>query len=243
MKQLLIEETTSTNTLLKEHPDLIGPMTMAIALRQTSGRGQRGNFWESEAGKNLTFSFHFKPEGTAPAEQFAISEAVALAIAETLSAYGIEARVKWPNDIYAGDRKICGILIEHSLFGKEITRSIVGIGLNVNQREFRSDAPNPVSMWHLTGRKHDIESLAMTLGERLEKNLGIITTKEGKETTHRNYLGSLYRGDGLPYRYREASSGEEFMGIIRDVEPSGHILIEKESGTTGRYAFKEIVFI
>lgn len=127
---------------------------------QTAGRGQRGNSWESEPRMNILMSVLLRPEGIAPSEQFLISQAVSVAIVRVLRHYLPEVRIKWPNDIYVGDRKICGILIENSITATKIIHSIVGIGLNVNQREFHSDAPNPVSMFQLTGRNRCTSLLA-----------------------------------------------------------------------------------
>ena len=160
MNFLLLEQVDSTNSYVSVHAGELDDMTMVIADTQTAGRGQRGNSWESEPGRNLTFTLLHRPEGIAPREQFAISEATALAIADFLEETGIRAKVKWPNDIYADDGKIAGILIELSLTGSAITDSRIGVGLNVNQREFRSDAPNPVSMANLLGADTDISRVA-----------------------------------------------------------------------------------
>ena len=171
MNFLLLEEVDSTNSYVAVHAAELEDMTMVIADSQTAGRGQRGNSWESEQGKNLTFTLLYKPQGIAPREQFAISEAAALAVADFLVESGMEAKVKWPNDIYAGDRKISGILIEHALMGQTIQHTRIGIGLNVNQREFRSDAPNPVSMVQLLGSESDISRVAVGVGTHLERRL------------------------------------------------------------------------
>ncbi len=169
MNFLLLEEVDSTNSYVAVHAAELEDMTMVIADSQTAGRGQRGNSWESEQGKNLTFTLLYKPQGIAPREQFAISEAAALAVADFLVESGMEAKVKWPNDIYAGDRKISGILIEHALMGQTIQHTRIGIGLNVNQREFRSDAPNPVSMVQLLGSESDISRVAVGVGTHLDR--------------------------------------------------------------------------
>ena len=151
-------ELTSTNTELARLADEGAPHgTVAIAECQTAGRGQRGNTWESAPGENVTMSVLLHPDGIEPRRQFAISEAVALGVAETLDIYlpaGMRAEVKWPNDIYVGNRKICGILIENRITSTTIERAIAGIGLNVNQELFVSDAPNPVSLRQLTGARH-----------------------------------------------------------------------------------------
>ena len=240
MELLWIEKAGSTNNYLKENSDTVMPMTMVMAKEQTAGRGQRGNSWESEPGKNLTFSFYFRPEGVHPAEQFVISEAVALAMVSVLDHYGIEAKVKWPNDIYVGNRKITGILIENSILGPEISRCIVGIGLNVNQKEFRSDAPNPVSLTMLTGEDYSLEQIAAKTGEAMERLLALIPEKD---ELHGLYMKKLWRGKG-EHPFRDVESGTEFMGEIEDVESSGHLILrKKDTGERKRYAFKEVAFV
>lgn len=227
MKAVWIESVASTNAWLREHWAEIPPLTMVCARRQTSGRGQRGNSWEAEPGKNLTFSYHFRPEGVRPAGQFAVSAAVALSIVDLLEHYGLEAKVKWPNDIYVGNRKICGILIENSIMADTLDRSIVGVGLNVNQLEFRSDAPNPVSMAMLAGREFSLEEVAESLREPDLSRSG-------------DFMRHLWRGDGRLHPYRDAASGEHFLASIAGVEPSGHLLLQPAAGPRRRYAFKEV---
>ena len=124
---------------------------------QTAGRGQRGHEWHSRKGENLTFSAVLEPLFVPIAEQFSVSEVVALSLVDMLAEYGIEARIKWTNDIYVGDKKLVGILIEHSLASTSLRRTIVGIGINVNQKEFDSALPNPVSMTQLLGKEFDLE--------------------------------------------------------------------------------------
>lgn len=233
-----IEKTASTNSWLREREGEVAPMTLVCAREQTAGRGQRGNSWESEPGCNLTFSFHFVPEKVRPAGQFVISEAVALSITELLALYGIEAKVKWPNDIYVGDRKICGILIENSLMGDRISRCIVGVGLNVNQLRFVSDAPNPVSMRQLTGLEYDLKEMAQTLAGIFERNLARC---EDKERIHAEYKSRLWRGEGehLFREKGEGGSGKPFWASIADIALTGELLLSNGR----RYAFKEVEFL
>lgn len=120
-----------------------------MARTQTAGRGQRGNTWEAEPGANITMSVLLRPQGLEARDQFALSEAVSLGITDTLARHGIDARIKWPNDIYVGDMKICGILIENSLAGSLVERSIAGIGLNCQPTEVDRHGSQP----HLNG--HD----------------------------------------------------------------------------------------
>ena len=141
-----LERVDSTNDEARRHISEIDNLSVVSALEQTKGRGQHGNTWLSMPGENLTFSLIVKDFRIKANEQSAISQATALSLTKLLGRHGIEARIKWPNDIYAGDNKICGILIENSLKGMEIDWSIIGIGLNVNQTSFPEHLPNPTSM-------------------------------------------------------------------------------------------------
>lgn len=240
-----LDETPSTNSYLSslitsaETP--LPDLTAVAARKQSAGRGQRGNFWEAEPGRNLTLSVvHYPPETLRPIEQFSISEATALAVTDTLADFGIEAMVKWPNDIYVGDRKICGILIEHSLLGLTIRHSVLGIGLNVNQTLFISDAPNPVSMRQIIGKDDfDLEEVAGRLLSRLEERLSLCVAADNRKILHADFLKRLWRGDGRYYPFRERAAGREFLASIIDIEPSGLLLLSNG----GRYAFKEIEFL
>ena len=244
MNFLLLEQVDSTNSYVSVHAGELDDMTMVIADTQTAGRGQRGNSWESEPGRNLTFTLLHRPEGIAPREQFAISEATALAIADFLEETGIRAKVKWPNDIYADDGKIAGILIEHSLTGSAITDSRIGVGLNVNQREFRSDAPNPVSMANLLGADTDISRVAARVGAHLEARLSLAATPEGREEMHREFKRRLWRGDGAEHPFRRRDTGGIFPGVITDVSPEGPIsILDTASGSTSIFMFKEVEFL
>lgn len=244
MDILIYPSLPSTNSYIKEHASEVPARTMLLALEQTAGRGQRGNSWEAQPGKNLTLSFHFQPVGLPAAEQFLISEAVALAVVDTLGNLGVKAAVKWPNDIYVGPGKICGILIENSLMSREITRCIVGIGLNVNQTEFISDAPNPVSLAGLTGHTYELREIACQLGNRLECRLSLLNTSEGKRDLHARYKESLIWKPGFEYTFKDCACGETFDACFSDIEPSGHLLLAvKGENSPRRYAFKEVAFI
>ena len=128
-----------------------------VADFQTAGRGQRGNTWESGAGKNLLFTVLLRPDFLHVAKQFAISQITALAIVKYLETKGLSPKIKWPNDIYIGDKKICGILIEHTVAGVNLSASILGIGININQTQFCSDAPNPISLLLALGKESKAE--------------------------------------------------------------------------------------
>lgn len=136
----------STNSQARREAGESGEGCVWIADFQTAGRGQRGNSWESRKGENLTFSILFKPEFLPPHKQFLISQVCAVGTYRYLTEKGMPARIKWPNDIYIGNKKICGMLIENSISGDKLSVSIAGIGLNLNQTHFASDAPNPTSL-------------------------------------------------------------------------------------------------
>lgn len=248
-----IEETASTNTLIAEREGVENSAEYILATKsQTSGRGQRSNSWESAPGKNLTFSMLWHPIRLHPREQFAISEAVALAIVDFLNIdcrlgdikhKGGEVAVKWPNDIYVGDCKICGVLIENALMSEKILRSIIGVGLNVNQREFFSDAPNPISLARLLEKDFDLELMLSLLAERLEQRLKNIESEESRRLAHEEFKRRLWRREGI-YPYRRREDGLLFRGEIVDVEPEGFLLLrDATKRSVEKYAFKEVEFL
>lgn len=239
-----LEEIPSTNSYLAElcREGKVQEFHTIITDNQTAGRGQRGNSWESETGKNLTFSTVLYPTALEAKEQFLLSMTVAFAVVDALRNYTDGFSIKWPNDIYWKDKKIAGILIENELEGKYITQSIIGIGLNVNQETFHSSAPNPVSLHQILGSNIDREEL-------LHKVLkGIMAGYLFLETEHQQavvnirqlYHQKLYRKEGFhPYR----DTAGTFMAEIQEIEPSGHLVLKDEKGTHRRYAFKEVEFI
>lgn len=244
MKYILLEEVDSTNSYVSLHAPELEDMTVVAAATQTAGRGQRGNSWESEPGANLTLTLLHRPAEMPARSQFAISEATALAVADTLRQLGVEAMVKWPNDIYVGDRKIAGILIEHSVMGAAVEHSRIGIGLNVNQRRFLSDAPNPVSVVQLTGEELSLTDLLPRLGESLRLRLQEAASPEGRTRLHEEFLARLWRRDGALHPFRRRDGGEVFQARIAGVEPEGFLLLLPEgAGAPERFAFKEVEFL
>ena len=217
--------------------------TVCWADFQTAGRGCGTNTWESERGKNLLFSILIHPtqvgldavssEKQLPAsKQFHISMAVSLAICEALGQYIGDLSIKWPNDIYWRNGKICGILIENTIKGNTIKDSIIGVGLNVNQRTFHSNAPNPVSLWQISGQETDCEQLLKDILRCLEHYL--------YQDIKAQYRSLLYRRQGFhPYTDKDGA----FMAEIVNVEDDGHLLLRDDSGYDRRYAFKEVQFI
>ncbi len=240
---VILEEATSTNSVAAQMASC-GKDTLVAARRQTAGRGQRGNSWESEPGKNISASLLWFPHEFKAGWQFAISEGVALAVVDLMSENGIEAKVKWPNDIYVGDRKICGILIEHSVTGMNIDHTVAGIGINVNQLVFLSDAPNPVAMAALAGHEFDIEELLEDLSRLLDQRLRQALTESGREVLHKLFCNRMWRFDGREYLFRDVSSGMKYWGEIKGVDRYGilHIL-DAEKEENHFYMFKEVEFL
>ena len=237
-----LNETHSTNSYLrelimreKEQPE----GTVVITDYQTAGRGQKGNSWESERGKNLTFSILLHPNHIPPGKQFILSQLISIAIVGVLKKYDRHFTIKWPNDIYWKEKKIAGMLIEVDLTGSSLSNAIIGIGININQRHFKSDAPNPVSLTQITGKEHN-------LSELLEKILDSIVdeynkyTPDNEEEIRQTYMALLFRNKGVyPYLYGE----EIFNASIEGIEPNGQLILKKENGSIHTFAFKEISFV
>lgn len=236
-----------TNAL---HP---GEFLLITADEQTAGRGQRGTKWESTKGQNLTFNIGWRPDHSLPwplaNEQFLISEITALAVlkalADSLLPHHSPLTIKWPNDIYVGDRKICGMLLEHQLSGKHIEASIAGIGINVNQQSFATVAGKsegrgaPISLRELIG--HEVEREAVLEAFVRHFMEGIRLLSEGRyDDVERTFLAHLYRRTGC-HRYRDAEGefSAEFVSIARN----GLLTLRKADGTLHDYAFKEVVYV
>lgn len=215
-------------------------MDVVWAECQSAGRGQRGHTWHSNEGVNLTFSTVLKPTFLTAVEQFMLSEVVALSLVDALAEYGVECRIKWTNDIYAGDKKIAGVLIEQSLAGDTIARTVVGIGLNVNQREFPADLPNPTSIVVERGAECERREVLECFLKHLEKWYSRLERGE-REAIESAYNYRLYRRD--EFHAYALPSGEKFEAAIRGVRATGHLVLEHRDGSFGEYAFKEVEFV
>jgi BirA family biotin operon repressor/biotin-[acetyl-CoA-carboxylase] ligase len=238
-----LAEIGSTNTYLRENIHTIEAPAFIYADIQNAGRGQRGNTWLSEPYANLLFSALWKPANLPANKQFSLSEAVALSIVEALASLHVTASVKWPNDIYVDDRKICGILIENALMGTSLEHSIIGAGINLNQRSFPASLPNPVSVHQITGVDTDIDAFISTLLGIMTTKLQSIETEDDRTELHHQYMRTLWRGDGTAHPFRNPVTGETFLATIIDVEPMGHLRLRTTDGSDLRYAFKEVEFV
>ena len=238
VKTLYLEETDSTNDFLRYYtPEEGEEMIVVWTDFQRKGRGQGANHWESEAGKNLTFSVLIHPDEVRAQDQYIIS----MAVAETMHRYlsgmlDAAVHIKWPNDIYVGDSKIGGILIENHLSGEHIKDCIIGIGLNVNQTVFVSDAPNPISLRMIDDREWNREEVLQGLIAELVwqfKHFRI-------DVIRKKYRRHLYRREGI-YPYRDVDG--EFEAELLEVENDGHLVLLDTQGRQRRYAFKEVAYL
>ena len=228
---MYISSTNSTNSLVKE---MLAkgewPQTerYLYAGYQTAGRGQTGNSWESEANKNVLCSILLPPDKNL----YFLNIAVSVAIIRLL---GGQYTIKWPNDIYYNDKKLAGILLENAIVGSEIKYSIAGIGLNVNQTVFFSNAPNPVSLKQITGKEYDIDQLMKDLLETIT-----VVLKEPEDVIWSEYKAHLYRREG--YWLFEDKNGA-FEAHIEDVLPTGEIVLRDKNSQVHKYGFKQIKYI
>lgn len=235
-----VSQTASTNTYLSRLAATLPGGTVIYTPSQTAGRGQKGNSWESEDGKNLTFSLLLKRPPVKARDQFYLSEAAAVAVVEALSAEaGDGFSVKWPNDVYWQDKKVCGMLLENSLDGSDIAHCVVGIGINVNQERFVSDAPNPVSLINITGHEHDLMALLKRVCSRIEQLVGSLGDNNARSSLHQQYMGALYRNDGRLHPY-EDNMGHQFMASVANIAPDGTLTLQHQDGTCHDYLFKEV---
>lgn len=237
-----IRETNSTNLYLKELSETEKlPQGFTVYTDfQTAGRGQQGNIWESEPGMNLLFSTIIYPHKLEAGQQFILSQIISLAIKETLDNETSDISIKWPNDIYWHEKKIAGILIENEIMGDYISQSIIGVGINLNQETFTSNAPNPVSLKQITGKTLEIRPFLEKILIRLKYYTDSLPNKEASNTIRRRYKESLFRRDGF---HSFTDNGHEtFEAEILDIKDSGILILRKESGEIQQYAFRQIRF-
>lgn len=234
-----VEELSSTNDYASElvRREFVADFTVVMTDFQEKGRGQRGNTWVSAAGQNLLFSVVLHPRQMPIKEQFILSQTVSIALSEVVSLYCDSVCIKWPNDIYVGDRKIAGILIENSINKKEIETTIIGIGLNVNQLLFEG-APNPTSLRAELGKEQNRDEILQQFLSRFRQLYASML--RDPETIRRIYKERLYQR-GKRSQYKDATG--IFSGLIIDVAIGGQLLIADANGDIRRYYFKEVEYL
>jgi len=252
-KTIRLKRTGSTNSYLTNltAKEKLSEGTVVITQMQERGKGQRGTFWESEPGKNLTLSILLEPTFLKPDEQFILNKVVSLAVLEFVclcltsnsSPRGEEHKrsetaIKWPNDIYIGTKKIAGILIENSVSGNKLQQSIIGIGINVNQENFSKKLPNPTSFKIVSGKYFDLDECLSQLFTCVESRYLQLKAKH-LEKSNKEYLQNLYRfQEWAVYNYK----GEKVKAKITGVTKIGKLVLEKENEKSLECDFKEVVF-
>ena len=228
-----IDETDSTNHWLMQQRD----PCVVVADYQTAGKGCGSNTWESERGKNLTFSMLIHPESLLASRQFRITEVTSVALCETLEDNLLQqVTIKWPNDIYVGDRKLCGMLIENSLGENGVAASVIGVGLNVNQTVF-PQVTNATSLALSVGKEVSLEEALERLSALFESAWPLLGTAE----LFASYSAFLFQ-KGVPARYHDLLSDREYTGVIEGVAPDGRLCI-REGAACHYYQFKEVSYI
>ena len=232
------EEVTSTNDLARDAQ--FGHGDVLVAERQTAGRGQRGHTWLSVAGQNLTFTLVVEPKFLPARDQFFLSACSALALCDCFAHFGIETRIKWTNDIYVEDRKLVGILIEHFYAGANLRKTLIGIGINVNQTLFDPSLPNPTSMQLERGKAFDREAVLNHFYDCFMARYAQLV--EGRTATLlADYHRLIYRL-GCVQRFR-LPEGKEFEATIEGIEEDGALKLLHNSGERQSYHFKEVEFV
>lgn len=240
------ENLSSTNDRALKDVRTLDNLSIIATFCQTDGRGQQGNKWSSETGQNLLFSIllkEFSCFGLTPLpadRQFLLSRTAALSVVAFLGKWDLPARIKWPNDIYVGDKKIAGILIENGLQGNTLVRSIIGIGINLGQRDFPPEVPNPTSVSLLTGTHFTRDTLQTELA-RFGAIFESFLQMDADRLTA-SYEKKLYRRDSW-HPYRDLRTGERFEACFLGTEEIGRALLETREGSIRKFAFKELEFL
>ena len=240
---LTLKAVNSTNDFLKNLLSNSKPLpegTVIMAESQFAGRGQQQNKWHSEPGKNLTFSLLLNPTFLDISSQFDLNRAISLGVADALEPIlGSELKIKWPNDIYYGDKKLGGILIENLIQGTQIKNAIIGIGLNINQDSFPEAAGNATSLKQILHKDYDLHMLLSDICSHIEAwYLKLRAAK--KETVRIAYLDRLY---WLNQQKQFKSKNGNFAGVITNVKSNGLLVIENDKDQELEFSLKEIEFL
>ncbi|MCF8296552.1 MAG: biotin--[acetyl-CoA-carboxylase] ligase [Saprospiraceae bacterium] len=238
-----LEKTDSTNNYARQliESGNISEITVIAADEQLQGKGHSENRWESEKGKNLTFSAILSPHFLEIQKQFILTKVISLAIADFISEYVDKSpvKIKWPNDIYVNDKKICGILIENVVKGDLFEYSVVGIGININQTEFKSNAPNPISLKLLNGTDYNLKELFYKILKHIENRYAQLMNPV-LNTLDKEYLNSLYKFNELAdYRFQNKEIKAKIIGVTK----FGKLIVKTADEELIECDFKEIEYM
>lgn len=237
----------STNSEARRRLPANAKMSVYAAKFQTAGRGQRGNKWSSAAGQNLTFSVllnftHPQMPDLAVRNQFLLSIASALSVSDLLRKLNIRNTIKWPNDIYIGRRKVCGMLIENIVGNAGVEHSIIGIGLNLNQTEFPPELVNPTSVLVSSGLRTVPEEVLDDFLDIFSGYMPYLSDIEGINEIRNKYVSRLF-GLGVSREYHDCLRNVDFTGTIKGISEEGQLLMEMPDKTVTNYSFKEVSYI
>ena len=234
-----VPRTTSTNDLAFTLPlPKETEIQIISAEEQTAGRGQGNSSWESESGKNLTFSIVCRAEFVEPSKQFCVLQAAALAERHVLAKICNDVTIKWPNDIYIGNKKASGTLIQCDMENGKTRRMVIGVGLNVNQETFTSNAPNPVSLHNVVNHELNRDDLLHSIAERFAVEYDDL--RFGVNGIKQRYTSHLFRNEGS-HEYKDKNG--TFAATFAKVEDDGHLVLRDNKGTERVYDFKEVEFV
>lgn len=238
-----VEMTDSTNNYVRHIPFPPGVDFIYVATDyQTDGKGQGGNRWESERGKNLLFSFKCLPYNVKASDQYLLMQTVSVALRDVLEEYVPNKElltIKWPNDIYYGDKKLSGTLSECSLRMGKVHEFIAGVGINVNQLFFLSDAPNPVSLAAITGKMIDRDTLLEKIIHKIAHWFRFINFGS-EDLILLKYEENIYRSTGI-HQYRDKDG--DFLASHITIKPNGHLVLLRLNGLLSEYEFKEVKYV
>lgn len=243
-KIILLKKVSSTNDYMLDMVkagSISEEGTVVVADKQTAGKGLDQNKWESETGKNLTFSILLKPEFLPADQQFQLTKIISLAVFDFVRSYlpNERIKVKWPNDIYVGNKKIAGILINNTIKGKEIMYTVVGVGVNINQQTFGSDVLNPTSLWHYLNCDLKIEFCLKNILSHIEKRYQQLKNIDSYQINF-DYKKALYRlNDFNLFNYKETMISARIVGVTE----FGQIKLIQKNGEEIICDLKEIEFI
>jgi BirA family biotin operon repressor/biotin-[acetyl-CoA-carboxylase] ligase len=237
----VLKETDSTNNYANRHllSKAAEEGAAVLAHFQKKGRGQSGNSWESEPGMNILASVLLYPTFIVAHQQFYLSKITSLAILDFLSEKTTKVSIKWPNDIYVGNKKIGGILIENSVQGNALHSSILGMGININQQKFPETIPNPISLKQITGTTYKTKELLEAILHHINRWYELL--KQGyTEKIDRDYLHNLFRFNEW-HKFR--GKDKIFMARIIGIGEIGQLLLEHKNGKTDAFLFKEVEYV
>ena len=239
MNIIKLNATNSTNDYLKDlmRKQFVDNFTVVVTKNQEKGRGQRDSEWFSEAGKNLTFSVLIRDLIVNPSELFSLNVAVANSVFEALQVLTRKkSAVKWPNDIMADNKKVAGILIENAIQQNGEIFSIIGIGLNVNQVDFKS-LKSVTSLKILDKKEFDLDEVLHIILGKLQQNIALVRTQKSN-LLWEQYQTNLFKRE-IPITFEDETQ-QKFMGIIKGVSSTGQLQVLLEDDSIKNYGVKEI---